>query len=230
VMTQNNLCRYPTFGGNFVTLGWNFTGGLGLKWFRDTLGPDLVDQAKKEGRDPYDLIMEKIPQQPTKLILLPYLTTTGTPYLDTQANGVVLGLTLDSNRFDLARAMMEGVAFELRLNQELLGQAEVQLNLYKAIGGAAKSPVWMQLFADILNRPISILQTTECAAWGVALLGAHAAGLLKNPPDTLARKLSTTGKQYTPRQDMVQAYDQRMAIYRQIYPKTKELMHQLAAL
>ncbi len=230
VMTQNNLCRYPTFGGNFVTLGWNFTGGLGLKWFRDTLGQDLVDQAKKEGRDPYDLIMEKIPQQPTKLVFLPYLTTTGTPYLDTQANGVVMGLTLNSNRFDLARAMMEGVAYELRLNQELLGQADVQVNLYKAIGGAAKSPVWMQLFADILNRPISILQTTECAAWGVALLGAHAAGLLKNPPDTVARKLSTTGKQYTARQDMVQAYDHRMAIYRQIYPKNKELMHQLSAL
>jgi sugar (pentulose or hexulose) kinase len=88
----------------------------------------------------------------------------------------------------------------------------------------------MQLYADILNRPISLLQTTECAAWGVALLAAHAAGLLKEPPDGLAKKISKHGKQYTPRPNQVKAYDDRLEIYRQIYPKNKDLIHKMAEL
>jgi xylulokinase len=229
-MTKNNLCRYPTFGGNFVSLGWNFTGGSALKWFRDNFALDLVEQANAQGKDPYELITARLPQEPTRLILLPYFTTTGTPYLDTRANGVLMGLNLNTDRFQIARGIMEGVAYELRLNEELLGEADVQVNLYKAIGGAAKSPFWMQIYADILNRPISILQTTECAAWGVALLGANAGGLLKDRPDAIAQKISRTGKQYTPRPDQVKLYNDRLAIYRQIYPKTEELMHQLSAL
>lgn len=230
VMTANNLCRYPTFGGNFITLAWNFTGGSALKWFRDNLAPDLAGRAVKEGRDPYDLIADRLPKDPTKLILVPYFTTTGTPYLDTRASAVLMGINLMTSRDEIARAIMEGVAYELRLNQELLQEADVTVRLYKAIGGAAKSPFWMQLFADILNRPISILQTTECAAWGAALLGAHAAGLIPDPPDVRARTLSRTGRQYTPRADQVKRYNERLAIYREIYPRTKELMHRLAEL
>ncbi|NLE29183.1 MAG: hypothetical protein GX629_05895 [Phycisphaerae bacterium] len=229
-MTKNNLCRYPTFGDNFISICWNFTGGVALKWFRDNFAQDLIEKAKKENTDVYNLITANLPKDPTKLILLPYFTTTGTPYLDTQASAMLMGLNLNANRFDIARSIMEGIAYELRLNQELLGEAEVSINLYKAIGGAAKSEFWMQLYADILNRPISILQTTECAAWGVALMGAHAAGLLKENPDVVARKVSSTGKQYTPREENVKAYNARLEIYSELYPKNKELIHKLSAL
>jgi xylulokinase len=229
-MTKNNLCRYPTFGDNFISICWNFTGGVALKWFRDNFALDLVEKAKKEGTDVYNLITQNLPKDPTKLLLLPYFTTTGTPYLDTRASGMLLGLNLNTNRFDIARAIMEGVAYELRLNQELLSEAKVAINSYKAIGGAAKSEFWMQLYADILNRPVSLLQTTECASWGVALLGAHAAGLLKEAPDVVARKRSTVGKQYTPRPEMVKAYDDRLALYRQLYPLNKDIIHKIAAL
>ncbi|MFA5864125.1 MAG: FGGY-family carbohydrate kinase [Phycisphaerae bacterium] len=229
-MIKNNLCRYPTFGGNFVSLCWNFTGGVALKWFRDNFAMDLVELAKTQGRDSYDLITAQMPKDPTKLILLPYFTTTGTPYLDTQASALIMGLNLNTTRFQIARAIMEGIAYELRLNQELLQEAGVQVKFYKAIGGAAKSDFWMQLYADILDRPISLLQTTECAAWGVALLAASAAGLLKDTPDEVAKKISTPGKQYTPREDQVKAYNDRLQIYRQIYPKNKDLIHQLAEL
>jgi xylulokinase len=229
-MTKNNLCRYSTFGDNFISICWNFTGGVALKWFRDNFALDLVEKAKRENTDVYNIITANLPKDPTKLILLPYFTTTGTPYLDTKASAMLMGLNLNTNRFDIARAIMEGVAYELRLNQELLGEAKVKIDMYKAIGGAAKSEFWMQLYADILNRPISILQTTECAAWGVALLGAYAGGVLKDKPDVAARKISSTGKKYMPREDSVKTYNSRLEIYRELYPKNKELIHKLARL
>ncbi len=229
-MTANNLCRYPTFGNNFINIAWNFTGGSALKWFRDNLANDIVKQAQAEGKDPYDLITANISENPSRLILLPYFTTTGTPYLDSQASGVLMGLQLSTNRFEIAKAIMEGVAYELRVNQELLAQADVEINLYKAIGGASKSDLWMQIYADILNRPISILQTTECAAWGVALLGAHAVGLLRDLPDIYARKVAKTGKRFEPNPTKSSLYDKRMKIYKQIYKKNKSLLHTLAKL
>ncbi len=230
IMTANNLCRYPTFGNNFINIAWNFTGGSALKWFRDNLASDIVQQAQNTGNDPYDLIVSQIPNAPTNLILLPYFTTTGTPYLDAQVSGMLMGLTLKTDRFEIARAIMEGVAYELKVNQQLLSQADVEINLYKAIGGAAKSDIWMQIYADILNRPITVLRTTECAAWGVALLGAHSAGLLRDLPDVYARKIAKTGKQFEPRQEIATLYDKRMKIYAQLYKKNKSLLHQLSKL
>jgi len=230
IMTANNLCRYPTFGNNFVNIAWNFTGGSALKWFRDNLASDISQQAQQQGKDPYDLITAQIPDEPSRLMLLPYFTTTGTPYLDSQVSGILMGLQLDTNRFDIARAIMEGVAYELKVNQDLLAQADVKINLYKAIGGAAKSDLWMQIYADILNRPIAILQTTECAAWGVALLGAHSAGLLRDLPDVYARKIAKTGKRFEPNETKSALYKKRMKIYSQLYKKNKSLLHQLARL
>ncbi len=221
VMTDNNLCRYPTFGNNYVNIAWNFTGGSALKWFRDNLA--ILD--KGSGKSAYDLIIEKIPETPGSLMFLPYLTMTGTPFLDPQASGILMGLKLDTTRETIARAVMEGVAYELELNQELLGQAKVNIEKYKAIGGAAKSKIWMQMFANILNKPVSILQTTECAAWGVALLAANAAGLLRDLPDEAARKLAKTGQQFDPQADQVVEYQKRLAIYRQIYNSNKSIMH-----
>ncbi len=230
IMTENNLCKYPTFGNNFINIAWNFTGGSALKWFRDNLAPDIVKQAESEGKDPYEIITANIPDKPSRLILLPYFTTTGTPYLDSQASGILMGLRLDINRFDIARAIMEGVAYELRVNQELLSQADVEINMYKAIGGAAKSEIWMQIYANILNRPIAILQTTECAAWGVALLGAHASGLLRDLPDILARKIAKTGKRFEPNEKVSLHYDKRMKIYSRLYRKNKSLLHSITKL
>ena len=230
VMTENNLCRYPTFGNNFVNIAWNFTGGSALKWFRDNLASDLVDKARAEGKDAYDLITSNINEEPSGLILLPYFTTTGTPYLDARVSGILMGLKLNTSRFEIAKAIMEGVAYELRVNQELLANADVEINLYKAIGGAAKSDLWMQIYADVLNRPISILQTTECAAWGVGLLGAHSAGLLRDLPDVYARKIAKDGKRFEPNKEKANLYDKRMEIYKQVYKRNKSILHSLSKL
>jgi len=228
-MTANNLCRYPTFGGNFVSLAWNFTGGSAFRWFRDNLAPDLVAQAEEQNVDPYDLLCRNMPGEPSSLIVLPYFTTTGTPYLDTQVVGALFGLRLNTTRWELARAIVEGVAYELRLNQDLLEQAGVTVEEYRGIGGAAKSDLWMQLYADVLDRPVTVLEITEGACWGAALLAAHALGRIDRP-DEFARNTVTKGTTYRPRPQMRDRYRRRLDIYRQIYPTTRDLLHQLARL
>jgi len=230
VMCKHNLCWYPTYGEDrHVSLAWNFTGGSLLKWYRDTFGGQQVDQARERGVDPYDVILEGLPTEPTDLFVLPYFTTTGTPWLDTQALGAVLGLRLTTRREEIVKALLEGIEYDIALNQALLAEAGIEIERHKAIGGAAKSALWMQLKADVLGRPVVVLETTESAALGVALLGARSAGLIDSVSDA-AKRFARTGRTFEPDANRSSVYNDRLGIYRDLYPMTRPLTHRIAAL
>jgi xylulokinase len=230
VMIPNNLCYYPTFGdGQFVALAWNFTGGSLLRWYRDTLGVDQTARAEQRGVDVFDEILTDLPGEPTDLMVLPHFTTTGTPWMDTQALGAMLGLRLTTTRGEIVRAILEGVTYEVKLNQALLAEAGIDIKLFKAIGGAAKSDLWMQINADILDRPVAVLETTEAASLGTALLGAKAAGLVDSVEQATER-VARIGRTFEPDARRARAYQHRFDIYRDIYPATRDLTHRLAAL
>ena len=230
VMAPNNLCTYPTYGdGQYVSLAYNFTGGSLLKWYRDVFGADQVARAAKRGGDPYDVILEGLPADPTDVLVLPHFTTTGTPWMDPHALGAFFGLRLTTSREEIIKAILEGVTYEVKLNQAILAEAGIDITLFKAIGGAAKSQTWMQLNADILDRPIAVLEMPEAAALGTALLGAKAAGLIDSVEDA-ADRFATIGRTFEPDPRRAARYAERFAIYRDLYPNTRDLSHRLAAL
>ncbi len=231
-MVANNLCYYPTFGGGHISIAWNFTGGSLLKWFRDQLGESERAEAARRGVDPYDLVLDGLPSEPTRLIVLPHFTTTGTPWLDPRALGAILGLRLTTTRKEIAKAILEGIAYEVKLNAELLARAGVEIRLYKAIGGAAKSPVWMQLYADVLDRPVAVLSVTEGAALGAALMGGRAAGIYSSDRDAeeVAARGARIERIYEPRPDHARAYSERFEVYRGLYPTLRETTHRIFAL
>ncbi len=230
VMAENNLCYYPTAGDRqYISIAWNFTGGSLLKWYRDTLASPELDEAKRRGVDPYDVITEGLPEAPTGLLVLPHFTTTGTPWLDPRALGAILGLRLTTTRKEIVKALLEGIIYEIRLNAELLRAAGIDISLYKAIGGAARSPAWMQIAADILGRPVAITTVTEGAALGAALLGAKAAGVVKSMADVeaIVRRSARVERVIEPKRNREQAYEERFGIYRDIYPATREVSHRM---
>jgi len=230
-MAQNNLCYYPTAGdGQFISIAWNFTGGSLLKWYRDNLaGPEFA-AATARGVDAYEAILDGLPEGPTGLLVLPHFTTAGTPWLDPRALGAILGMRLTTTRKEVVKAILEGIIYEIRLNAELLRASGVEIGLYKAIGGAAKSPQWMQIAADILGRPIAITTVTEGAALGAALLGARAAGIVKSLEDveSIIRRSVKVERTIEPRPEHARLYDERFEVYRDLYPATKSLSHRMS--
>jgi len=226
IMLANNLCRYPTFGDGWASLAWNFTGGSILRWFRDELAKDLVAEAQAAGADPYDLICKQLPDEPTRLLVLPHFTMAGTPWLDPHARGAILGLQVTTSRAELAKALMEGAIYEIRLNLERLQEAGVRVESLLAVGGAAKSPAWMQLSADILGRPIKVLQVTECAARGAALLAGYACGVIDDPQAAAAEAVKVA-RVWEPRPPRQRQYDERFGEYRDLYAKLRDVMHRI---
>jgi len=227
VMLRNNLCAYPTYGeGQYISLAWNFTGGSLLKWYRDQFAAEEKALARETGKDVYDIICGNLPEKPATVLVLPYFTTTGTPYLDTKARGAVFGLHLTTKRNEIARGILEGVTYDILLNTELLREAGVEVERYKAIGGAARSAVWMQIAASILGRPVVTLHATEGASFGAALLGAKAAGLVDDPEAAAARRAKPE-RVYEPDPAENAAYRKRFALYRKLYEANRDVLHEL---
>jgi len=220
--------------GLYLAMTLNHSGGLLLRWFRDTLCRWELEQAKITCQDPYDLILAGAPEGPTGLMVLPHFAGSGTPLLDTTSKGAILGLTFATTHASLAKAVLEGLTFELRVNLDLLREAGVTVDELHAVGGGARSPLWLQLKADICQVPLRVPQVTEAACLGAALLASVAAGLPRAQSRGLHPDLVTAvgqavrlKKRVEPQAGSVCAYDERYRLYQQIHPALIALQRQL---
>ena len=154
-------------------------------------------------------------------MVLPYFTPSGTPYFDADVPGAILGLRLGTTRGEVLRALVEGVALEMRLNLEILDSSGLAVRQLRAIGGGAKSPTLVQLKADVLHRPITTLAVTEAGCLGVAML-ACAADTAHGLSELVATWVKA-GAAIEPDSRRAATYDERFAAYRELYPAVREI-------
>ena len=221
-LRDNNLCTYDhTAPGMYATCAYSLTGGNILKWFRDQFGAVEVAQAAQAGKNAYELLLAQVGEAPSPLLVLPYFTPTGTPYFDTTTPGAVLGLRMSTTRGQFIRGLLEGVAFEMRLNVEILEHSGCRIDQFRAIGGGAKSKLWTQLKADVIGKPITMLDVTEAGCLGVAMLARSAD--TGTPISELADKWVHPLSSVQPDPVRAAAYAERFQTYRRLYPTLREL-------
>jgi xylulokinase len=177
ILMDSNLASYPhVLPETYTTVAFNPTGGNGLKWLRDNIAIEEANEARKAGEDPYNRIIAAASEKPSEIILLPHFCPTGTPHFDSQAAGVLFGITLSTNRGDIIRAFLEGITYEMKLNLSLLFDSGFKLNELRTVGGGSKSAAWMQIKADVCGIPFRTLETNESALLGAAMLAAVGLG------------------------------------------------------
>jgi xylulokinase len=117
---------------------------------------------------------------------------------------------------------LEGVAFEVRLNIDILNRSGIPIDELRATGRGARSRRWTQLKADVLNRPISSLAVTEAGCLGVAMLAriAHTGGDLEG----LVREWIRVTEVVEPNPENAAYYESRFPAYLSLYPTLKGLM------
>ena len=173
------------------------------------------------GENIYDLLLQQVPVEPSTLLVLPYFTPSGTPYFDLRTPGVVFGLRLSTSRGELLRALLEGVALEMRVNTEILGRAGIPIREFRASGGGARNARWNQLKADILEIPIATVSTTETGCCGAAMLAASAH--LGVPVASLAETWIHTLGVFEPDRQRSAFYREQFERYRQLYQAVRGL-------
>ena len=150
------------------------------------------------------------------LIFLPYLSGERTPHNDPRARGVFFGLTHDTTRASLCRAVLEGVGFAFRDGQQALLDAETTIASYDVIGGGARNAYWGRILASILNRPLIYRsERTVGPAFGAARL-ARMAVTDEAPAEVCTRP--PIAHTIEPDRHLADHYAERYAAYRGLYP------------
>lgn len=222
VMAENAYCIVPyVIPGSFVSYAFSYTGGALLQWFTENF---CKEEARLAGAQGVNAYMEGLcPADPTGLLVLPHFAGAATPYMDTGSRGAILGLSTGTTLPQLYRGCMEGVSYEMYLNYRRLKDCGIDFDRIYATGGGARSPLWMQMKADLFLKPVTALETADAGTVGSAMLTAVAVGLfpsLEAAAEKLVRPLHT----YTPNLASHERYMNYFERYSAVYAAVRPLM------
>jgi len=227
-MLRQNLSVYPhVVPGRYITLAFVYSAGNVLRWYRDKFAVAERAEAEAGGKDVYDIMVERAEPGPSEVFLLPHFTGSGTPYLDGDSRGAILGLRLVAGPGHFVRAILDGIAYEMRTNLEALKEAGLEVQRLHAIGGGAKSDSWLQSKADILGVDLHALSVSEAGCLGAAMLAGTAIGVFPSLQDAVDQLVSVR-KVFEPREEKRGPYDKAFAVYRKIYPAIRQVNHAIA--
>lgn len=156
------------------------TGGMTLKWFRDVFSQSEKAIAELLGTDAYNLLSQEVATIPPGcegLIMLPHLTGSLAPDVNSKAKGVYYGFTLKHNRAHFIRAIFEAIGYIIRRNIDALANMGITVTELRSLGGGSKSAVWNQIKADIIGKTLITVDCDESACLGAAILAGKAIGM-----------------------------------------------------
>ena len=219
-----------------VALGTMQTAGGAFDWFERLLRCDReADPLYAE----LDAEAAEVPPGASGLLFLPYLLGERSPHWNPLARGAFIGLAMPDGRGELARAVLEGVAFNLRAILDILDTASKSVAVsedldrlrrgVRLIGGGGKSALWRQILADVYGLPIELVDLpANATALGAAIAGGVGVGLY--PGYQVAQTLAPVARVDRPNPAMQARYAALYALFRQSYAALEPVFGQLAAL
>ena len=227
IMLDGNFSIVPyAVSGKYVTYAFNYTGGALIQWCIDTFARKEKDEAAARGVSVYTILESKYPDEgPTGILVLPHFAGAATPYMDSGAKGAIIGLRTETSLAEIYRACMEGVVYEMKVNYDALRDSGIHFTTVHATGGGARSRVWMQMKADILNLPVVCMEVSHAGTVGCAMLTGMAAGAyrdLKDAADHMIRK----GEVFLPCSEMHEKYMEIYKRYQKVYGAVRPLVQE----
>lgn len=212
--------------GAWYLMGVTQGAGLSLRWVRDNLGLPERALERWTGLDAYELLAKEaggVPAGSNGLLFLPYLQGERTPHLDAYARGGWIGLTASHDRRHLVRSVLEGVAFSLKDCFSILAEQGLALEQVRATGGGAKSLLWRQIIADVLNVELVTTSAQEGPAFGAALLAGVASGVYASISQACASTVRVV-ESTLPKPEHVRIYTSLYEEFRALYPVLKPIL------
>ena len=202
---NNALHSFAHANGKWHLMGCILSAASCRKWWiEDILGSDdySADESLAAGSESGDVIF------------LPYLMGERSPHNDTRIRGAFIGLSADTSRAQMSRAVMEGVAFALCDCLRVASECGADIRESTICGGGARSEIWCQIIADVLDIPVSIPVTEQGPGYGAALLAMIGTGALGGFDDIIP--LTQKNKTFYP--DKNSCYAEKYEKFRKLYP------------
>lgn len=220
---------------SYVYFAWFPTSGAVLKWFKDNFADKEIELAETTGKDVYDILVDMAAQSKpgaNGLFLLPLFEGSGAgqpPTFNIDARGALIGLRLSHGKGDIVRAILEGVAFQTRIIIEELESLGIRVTELKAIGGGAKSKLWMQIKADVTGKKIILPDVTEAGTLGAAMLAGVASKVYQDLNQAVKKACRMKGEFY-PRDEIANIYTKLFNIYKDLYPTLLPIFAKMATI
>lgn len=236
--TEKEFHRRGIFGafpdcvmpGLWVVEGAQISSGSVLKWFKDNfISRELEQEAERKGLSLYDYLnglAEKVKIGSEGLIVLNYWQGNRNPLTDSQARGVIWGLSLKHTPVHVYRAIMEGVSYGTEHIMRYFKDAGFVPREIFACGGAAKSPLWMQMQSDVLGIPIYLTEEPNAPLLGDAILASYGAGVYESI-EKAADSMVKIKEKIEPDLEKTERYRYYVDRYIDTYPPLKNLMHDM---
>ncbi len=216
---NNSLHSFCHANGKYHQMGVTLAAAASLKWW--------VEEVNKSGD--FDGLLKEAEEAPIadSVFYLPYLMGERTPHNDPYCRGTFIGMDMTHRRKHLTRAVLEGVAFSLRDTFEIMKDMGISIPVISINGGGAKSRLWCEIIANVLNVKVVKLNANEGPAYGAAILAAVGSGLFPTVEAACASFIRVS-ESIEPDREKAELYNSKYSIFKEIYPATRELFKRLA--
>ena len=194
-------------------------GGMTLRWFRDKFCQLEMETEKLSGIDAYDILgteATKCPAGSDGLVMLPHLSGSLAPDVNSKAKGVWFGFTLQHTKAHFVRAIMESLGYIIKRNIDSLADMGIKVGNIRSMGGGSKSKIWNQIKSDILGLEITTVKSKEAASLGAAILAGKAVGLFPSVEAAVAGMVEEKDTYY-PNTENSKVYGDGYAMYKKLF-------------
>lgn len=209
----NALHSFAHADGHYHLMGCMLSAASCNKWWNEEILKTKDYSAEQAG-------ITKLGEN--HVYFLPYLMGERSPHNNPDARAMFIGMSMDTTREEMTQAVLEGVAFGLRDSLEVARSLGISPERTKICGGGAKSPLWRQIIANVMNLKVYVLENEEGLALGGAMLAAVGCGEYPDV-ETAAAKIVKVVDTVTPEPELTRKYEERYQYFRRIYPTVKEL-------
>ncbi len=211
---QGRLFTYVLTPGHFVTGGAINNGGVVLQWYLDSFLQSVTEKPLQVDAGLQQAL--STPAGAEGLLCLPYLHGERAPVWDGHAKGAFIGIQPQHTTWHFMRALLEGMAFGLLSITEALEETAGKVEKISVSGGFTHSPEWVQLMADVFQRPMYLRQESDASAMGAVRLGFQALGIETS-------FTAVTEKVFSPAQEHADVYKKGYAVHGKLYTALKDI-------
>jgi len=199
-----------------ATLAYNFSCGDLFKWVRETFFG---------GQPSLEAMFDRLPEKPADVLVLPHFAGSGTPHLDAESKGMIVGLTLQTTAEDVLRGVVDSNNYEMKQNLDVWTDNGISFDRLRAYGKGASCDALLQIKADVLGLEVQRLNVLETGCLGAALLAARGADPEFPVAEVLERAV-TVQRTFSPSRQFADEHRRAYDLYQQLYPRMRELLHE----
>lgn len=200
--------------GNYHLMACTLSAASSNKWWNEDILHTEDYNKEQEG-------ITKLGEN--QVFYLPHLMGERFPHNDTKIRAMFYGMSMETTRSDMTQSVLEGVAFSMRDALEVAKSLGIEIKRSKVCGGGARSDLWKEILADVLNIEIDVLETEQGPGLGGAILAAVGCNEFASVEEA-CKKLVRVQSTVRPDPEIAAKYDEKYAFYHKLYPAIKTIL------